>query len=392
MEFGLTGARRERRDAMFDGARKRLHDASGPSSEQLSAPPSESPSRPFTRERWRAVAELGATGLCLPGEHGGGGLGALDTALCLEALSEGCGDTGLAFAVSAHLLACCVAIRDNAGEEVRAELLPGLASGELIAANAMTEDEAGSDVSRLATTAQRDGDHYVLDGVKSFASNAPMADVLVTYAVTDPALGFLGISAFAVPRDLPGVRVGEPMAKMGLDSCPAGRVEFSGCRVPARFRLGPEGGGSTVFQGSMAWERACLPAVYLGMMEEQLRRAVEHARARRQFGRALGDFQAVSHRLVTMKQRLEGARLLLYRACWALDEKDPDAATAAALSKIAVSEAAVASSLDAIQIFGATGYLGAAGVERQLRDAVPSTIFSGTTEIQRELVARGLGL
>ncbi|MEU3165792.1 acyl-CoA dehydrogenase family protein [Streptosporangium sp. NPDC006930] len=388
MEFGLTGARGERRDAMFDGARKRLHDASESSFES----PSESPSRPFTRERWRAAAGLGATGLCLPEQHGGGGLGALDTALCLEALSEGCGDTGLAFAVSAHLLACCVAIRDNAGEDVLAELLPGLASGELIAANAMTEDEAGSDVSRLATTARRDGDCYVLDGVKSFASNAPMADVLVTYAVTDPTLGFLGISAFAVPRDLPGVRVGEPMAKMGLDSCPAGRVEFSGCRVPARFRLGPEGGGSTVFQGSMAWERACLPAVYLGMMEEQLRRAVEHARARRQFGRALGDFQAVSHRLVTMKQRLEGARLLLYRACWALDEQEPGAATAAALSKIAVSEAAVASSLDAIQIFGATGYLGAAGVERQLRDAVPSTIFSGTTEIQRELVARGLGL
>ncbi|MGC5011917.1 acyl-CoA dehydrogenase family protein [Streptosporangium sp. DT93] len=380
MDFGLGGARGERRDAMFDGARKSLYEEDGP------------PREPFTRERWRAAAELGAAGLCLPAGYGGGGLGALDTALSLETFSRGSGDTGLAFALSAHLLACCVAVRDNADDAVRAELLPGLASGALVAANAMTEDGAGSDVSRLATVARPDGDHYVLDGVKSFASNAPAADLIVTYATTDPGLGFLGVTAFAVPRDLPGVTVGEPMAKMGLDGCPAGRVEFSGCRVPARFRLGAEGRGSAVFQGSMAWERACLPAIYLGMMEEQLGRAVEHARGRRQFGRALGDFQAVSHKLVTMKQRLEGARLLLYRACWSLDEGDADAATHAALSKIAVSEAAVANSLDAIQVLGATGYLGAAGVERQLRDAVPGTIFSGTTEIQREFVARGLGL
>ncbi|SDH06876.1 clorobiocin biosynthesis protein CloN3 [Sinosporangium album] len=354
------------------------------------------------RASWTAAAELGVTGLCLPPEHGGGGLGALDTALCLEAFGYGCASAGHAFAFAAHLLACGVTIRDHAQPEARDGLLTGLASAELIAANAMTEDGAGSDVSRPAATAVRDGDHYVLDGVKSFVSNAPQADIFVTYATTDPAAGYLGVTAFAVPRDTPGLTVGEPMAKMGLDGCQAARVEFAGCRVPAGLRLGQEGRGGAIFRESMAWERACLPALYLGRMDRQLRLCVEHARERRQFGRPIGDFQAVSHRLAEMAQRLEAARLLLYRACAKLDggtgigtgtgDQAAAVAMAIAMSKTAVSEAAVANGLAAVQIFGGSGYLTVTGIEAGVRDAVGSTIFSGTTEIQKEIVARGLGL
>lgn len=343
------------------------------------------------RESWQAAAELGITGLCLPEKYGGGGLGALDTALCLEAFCDGGADTGLAFGIAAHLLACGIVLTEHAQDPVRAGLMRGLSSGRLIAANAMTEDEAGSDVSRLATTAVRDGDSYVLNGVKSFVSNAPLADVFVTYAVTSPDMGYLGISAFAVPRDLPGLQVGTPLAKMGLDGCAAARVEFSDCRVRSRYRLGAENQGSSVFQSSMTWERACLPAIYLGVMEAQLRRCVAYARERRQFGRRIADFQAVSHRLATMKQRLESSRLLLYHACWCIDHGHPAAKEAAALAKTAVAESAIANGLDAVQVFGARGYLAADGSGRQLRDAVPMHIFSGTTEIQREIVARGLG-
>ncbi|MFK4547019.1 clorobiocin biosynthesis protein CloN3 [Streptomyces tendae] len=346
---------------------------------------------PYDRARWSAAAGLGLTGLCLPREHGGGGLDALDTSLCLEAFGEGCTDTGLVFAVGAHLLACGVPIRDFGSEKTRAELLPGLVSGELIAANAMTEDGAGSDLGTLSVTAERDGDHYVLRGEKSFASNAPAADVFVTYAVTDPEAGYLGISAFAVPRELPGVQVSDPFDKMGLAGCPAGRVRFDGVAVPARLLLGHEGQGSAVFTHSMTWERSCLFGGYLGMMNRQLRRCVEHASRRRQFGRAIGSNQAVSHRIAGMKQRLEGARLLLYRAAWLLSRGRADN-TAIALAKTAVSDAAIANSLDAIQLFGGSGYLRETGVETDLRDAIPSAIFSGTTEIQRELVARDLGL
>jgi clorobiocin biosynthesis protein CloN3 len=387
MDFDLTDDQRKRYTTIF-GSAMRLH-----------RPPAASEAH-ADRDAWRAAAELGLTGLCLPREHGGGGFGALDTALCLEAATAGGADTGLVFGIAAHLLACGIPISNFAGREVRESLLGGMAATPLIAANAMTEDGAGSDVSLLNMTAESEGDAYLLNGVKSFVSNGPVADVFVTYAVTDRTAGYLGISAFAVPADLTGVIVGPPLAKMGLHGCAAARVEFADCRVPARYRLGREGQGSAIFQGSMAWERACLPAIYLGVLDDQLRRCVAHARKRRQFGREIGAFQAVSHQLAIMKQRLESVRLLLYRACWLLDDGSEDSAvpaaltpaalTPAALSKVAVSEAAVASSLDAIQIFGAAGYLTEPGIEQQLRDAVPSAIFSGTTQIQREMIAREL--
>jgi len=376
MDFDLTTEQRKRYDALLASARLTSTERATPE---------------FTTAQWRAAADLGMTGLCLPAEHGGQGLGVLDTALGLEAFARGCPDTGLAFAIAAHLLACAIPIRDFGAAPVRDRLLTGMASGRLIAANAMTEEDAGSDVGRLSVTASPSGDSYLLDGEKSFASNAPAADVLVTYAVSDPDAAFLGISAFAVPRDAPGLEVGPPFGKMGLEGCPAGRVRFDRCVVPAGCRLGAEGGGSAIFQHSMSWERACLPAIYLGMMETQLDRCVTHARRRRQFDRPIGDYQAVSHRIATMRLRLEGARLLLYRGCWLADRGEHDV-TATALGKVAVSEAAVANSLDAIQIFGGRGYLTATGIEQNLRDSVAARIFSGTNEIQRELVAREAGL
>jgi clorobiocin biosynthesis protein CloN3 len=380
VDFDLTPAQKRRYDETVAAV-----------SERLSGCPQDTPAGHFTIDEWLMAARLGLTGLCLPTQNGGQGLGALDTALGLEAFGRACTDTGFVFAVAAHLLACAVPIRDFAQDEVRDKLLSGLAQGDLIAANAMTEHEAGSDVGRLSMTAERDGDDYILSGTKSFASNAPVAGVLVTYAVTDHAAGFLGISGFAVPRELPGISVSRPFKKMGLHGCPAGEVTFSGCRVPARYRLGEEGQGSAIFQHSMGWERACLFGAYLGLMDRQLDQCVEHARERRQFGRSIGGFQAISHRVATMMQRRESARLLLYRACWLIDQ-GRDHVTATALSKVAVSEASVANSLDAVQILGGAGYLSPAGVEGQLRDSVPSTIFSGTTEMQREIIARGAGL
>ncbi len=377
MDFGLTADQRMRYDDIFRFASMKLGDLPHPGHH-------------FTADQWQTAADIGMTGLCLPADHVGQDLAALDTALSLEAFGRGCPDTGLAFAIAAHLLACAIPVRDFAAEPVRGELLRGMASGSLVAANAITEDEAGSDASRLSVTASRSGGSYVLDGEKSFASNAPVADLFVTYAVSEPEAGFLGISAFAVPRDAPGIHV-EPFDKMGLDSCPAGRVRFSHCTVPASYRLGEEGQGAAIFQHSMGWERACLLAAFVGMMDAQLNRCTAHASRRRQFGKRIGDNQAVSHRIAAMKQRLESARLLLYRACWLMDTGEP-AVSEVALAKIAVSDAAVANSLDAIQIFGGSGYMSATGVEQNLRDSIATRIFSGTNEIQRELVAKEAGL
>lgn len=378
MDFGLSVAQQNRYDDILKEATARW-------GQRRAVEPD------LARGDFKAAGDLGMTGLCLPAEHGGGGLGALDTALCLEAFGRGCPDTGLAFAVAAHLLACSVPVRDFAAEAVRDRLLTGLAAGELIASNAMTEDGAGSDIGSLATTARRTGDGYLLNGEKSWASNAPICDLVVTYAVTDPKAGFMGVSAFAVPSDLPGITLGPPLPKMGLAGCQAGRITFEDCLVPEEYLLGMEGQGSGIFQHSMGWERACLFGLYVGMMQRQLAACVAHARNRRQFGQRIGDFQAVSHKIAVMRQRLESARLLLHKACWLMDEDD-DHMGAVALSKIAVSEAAVANSTDAVQIFGSSGYLVGGGIEEMLRDSVPSTLFSGTTEIQRELVVRELGL
>ncbi|MGK5532611.1 acyl-CoA dehydrogenase family protein [Streptomyces sp. URMC 129] len=345
----------------------------------------------FDRKEWRTLGDLGLLGLSIPAEYGGGGLGALATAFQVEALGRGCADTGIVFAASAHLFACAMPLAGFGGEEARARFLPGLASGELIAGNAMTEDEAGSDVSRLATTATEVPGGYLLNGTKSFVTNGPVSDVFVTYATTDPRAGHLGVTGFVVARDAGGVRVGAPFEKMGLTSVPAGTVTFEDCFVPADQVLGAPGQGGAIFQHSMGWERACLFAGYVGMLDRVLDRTVEHARTRRQFGAAIGANQSVANRVVDMKLRLESARLLLYRACWEMDAgRRPTLAVA--LSKLAVSEAAVAGALDAVSVFGARGYLRDAGIETTLRDAVPATIFSGTSDIQRLIIARELGL
>ncbi|MFI0897919.1 acyl-CoA dehydrogenase family protein [Streptomyces sp. NPDC020983] len=378
MDFELSPTQVERRAAITAAVAKRL------AGHTTTTDPEQ------VRLAWKNIAGSGLTGLCLPPEYGGSGLGALDTALALEAFGAACSDMGLVFGIAAHLLSCAVPVWEFGSEGAR-ELLAGMAAGDVIAGNAMTEDEAGSDVGRIRTTATPADGGYVLDGQKSFVSNAPVADVFVTYAVTDPAAGFLGISAFAVPRDLAGITVGEPLPKMGLDGCLAARVTFDGCFVPERYRLGAEGSGGAIFQHSMAWERGCLFAAYLGLMERQLADCVRHTTERRQFGRKIAGFQAVSHRVARMRQRLESARLLLYRACWLLDAGRTDV-TAIAMAKTAVSEAAVANSLDAVQLFGSAGYLAGAGIDQQLRDCLPTTIFSGTTEIQLELIARETGL
>jgi alkylation response protein AidB-like acyl-CoA dehydrogenase len=345
----------------------------------------------FRTRGWTALAAMGLLGAAVPVEHGGSGLGALDTAMLYEAASEGCADTGLLFAAAAHLFACVRPVVEFASAETRGKLLPALCSGELIAGNAMTEPEAGSDVSRLATRATRVDGGYVLDGAKSFVSNGPVADLYVTYAMTNPEGAYFNATAFIVDRDSPGLVAGAPMEKSGLAACQAGPVTFAGCFVPDDRVLGGPGQGHLVFQESMRWERSCLFAIYLGQQERLIRRCIDHVRERRQFGKRLADIQPVADRLAQMKLRLESGRLLLYRACAELDSGQGSSLWAS-MAKLAVSEAAIATALDAARIFGGRGYLKEHGIEAAVRDAVPATTFSGTSDIQRQLIARGMGL
>jgi alkylation response protein AidB-like acyl-CoA dehydrogenase len=345
----------------------------------------------FSRTDWQRCADLGILGLSVPPQYGGRGHGVLTTARSAEAFGRGCPDMGLVFSALAHLLAVTMPIVEHGGEELRARVLPRLCSGEWIGANAITEDEAGSDVTALATRAQRVQDGYLLTGAKSFVSNGPVADLFLVYAVTDPTLGHFGVSAFAIERDTPGLTVGEPFSKFGLESCPAGTLVLRDCLVPAGHRIGAEGRGSAIFQGSMKWERTCLFAAYLGQAERLLERCVEHARSRRQFGRPIGSNQAISHTLARMRVALESARLLLWQASWQLDQGDP-AVLGVAMAKLAASECAVEAGLQTLRVLGSAAVRSDSGVERDIRDSLPSTIFSGTTEMQLELIAKELGL
>jgi alkylation response protein AidB-like acyl-CoA dehydrogenase len=345
----------------------------------------------FSRALWDRCGEFGLLGLSVPEADGGSGLGALSTARVLEAFGRGFEDLGLLFSASAHLFACAMPIVEHGSDEAKVTLVPRLATGAAIGANAITEAEAGSDAFALRTRAVRDGDGYRLTGAKSYVTNGPIADVVVVYASTSPEHGYLGVTAFCVPADVPGIHAGEPFHKMGLTSSPISSLYLDDCLVPARYRLGREGEGARIFHDSMRWERACLFAMYVGAMERQLEQVIAHAKGRRQYRKPIGKLQAVAHRVADMALRLEAARLLLYRACWALDRNEGHG-LAIPLAKLAVSEAAIRSSLDAVQLHGGAGYVTEMGVERMLRDAIPATIFSGTSEVQRDLVARELGL
>lgn len=345
----------------------------------------------FWLEGWRAAAEAGVLRLPVGESVGGRGLGLLATIVAMETLGRHCDDLGLLFALNAHLWAGVVPIERFGTDDQRSRWLPGLLDGSMIAGHGATEPDAGSDIFSLATTARRDGENWVLDGVKSFVANGPVAEVFVVYATTDASKGELGVTAFIVPRDAPGLVVTEPLDKAGLRTAPSGGLRLDGCRVPADALLGREGDGAACFHCSMEWERGAILAMHLGRMERQLDDAVAFVRSRRQFGRPIGAFQSVANRIVDMKVRLETSRPLV-RRIGILKDAGRQAMMEAAIAKLHVSESAVQSSLDAVQIMGSRGYLREGVVERELRDALGARIYSGTNEMQRVMIARLLGL
>jgi alkylation response protein AidB-like acyl-CoA dehydrogenase len=345
----------------------------------------------FDRSVWDDAAAFGLAGLPIPTEWGGSGLDALDTMLVVEALGKGCEDGGLVFSLCAHMFASAVPLWRSGSRALHDRYLSDIATGKLICANGTTEPEAGSDVYAMKATALRTADGYVLNGQKCFITNAPIADLFLIYAVTGPGRGFFGISAFLVPRDTPGLTVAPEAPKTGLRTSPWGTVYLEGCAVPASCLVAREGSGAMLFAESMVWERACLFAYYIGAMDRTLARCIEHVRSRKQFGQRIGSFQSVANRLVDMKLRLEAGRLLLYRA-GELHRAGQRCDEAIALSKLWISEAAVQSGLDAVQIFGGTGIPTSAGVDALLRDAVPACVFSGTSEMQRLIIAKSMGV
>jgi alkylation response protein AidB-like acyl-CoA dehydrogenase len=381
MDFDWTDEQREFRDVVVSFAQNRLGD------DVLRRDAEHA----FSREAWSKCAEVGIQGLPVPQEYGGAGADATTIMLALEALGYGCMDNGLIFALNAQMWACEVPLVRFGTEEQKRRCLPGLCDGSTIGAQAMSEPEAGSDVLSLATTAEKRGDRYLLTGRKTFVTNAPNADILLIYASTDRSLGFAGLSAFLLDRDTPGLSIGRPLEKMGLRTSLMGELFLEECEVPADQLLGQPGAGMAIFNLAMQWERSCILASTVGAMQRQLERCVAYARERRQSGRPIGKFQAVAHRIADMKVRLETARLLVYRLGWLL-EQGRSTPLDAALGKLYLSECYLQSSLDALQTYGGYGYMTEYELEREVRDAVGTRLHSGTSDVQRNIIAGFLGL
>jgi len=381
MEFSLTSEQTERQRRIREWAERSLND-------DLEA---RDRARTFNRDGWRAAAQLGLVGLVAPSRYGGAELDPVSTMSALEALGRGSRDNGFNFALNAHLWGCVNPIVAFGTEEQKLAYLPRLASGEWIGALAASERQAGSDIFSLQARATMRDDAYVLAGEKMFITNAPVADLFVVLATLDPTRGAFGLTAFLVERGTPGLRVGERIDKMGLSTAQMGELALDGCAVPARNRLGPEGAGLAIFNQIMEWERGFIMAVAVGAMERQLEACLAYARERRQFGRPIGQFQAIADRLVDMRVRLETSRLLLYRFAW-LKREQRAALAESAMTKLSVGEAWVRSCEDAMRIYGGYGYLTDTGVERDLRDALGSLYYSGTAEMQRQIVARWMEL
>jgi alkylation response protein AidB-like acyl-CoA dehydrogenase len=346
----------------------------------------------FSRELWRKCGEIGLQGLPVPEHYGGSGLDSLSTAVALEAFGYGCHDGGLVFSLCAHLLSCVVPLWQYGTEEQKQRYLPGLCDGTLIGVHAMTEPGSGSDAFSLRTKAEAHGSGFRVNGTKTFISNGPIADLVIVFAVTDAKKGYYGgVTAFLVESGTPGFVVSQKFEKMGSRTSPIGELVFEDAYVQAESVLGGVGAGSTLFSQAMDWERICLFASHVGTMERLLEQSIRYARTRKQFGQPIGKFQAVAHRIVDMKVQLEAARLLTYRAAWRLG-REKHISMDASIAKLFVSESLVKAALDTVQIHGGYGYMTEYELERALRDAVGSTIYSGTSEMQRNIVARWLGL
>lgn len=380
MSFDLTDEQRSFRDLVVSFAQRELANGSTKDGD-----------RAFSRETWKKCADLGIQGLQVPPAYGGTGADTQTFIVAMEALGYACHDNGLLFSLNAQILACQHPLVSFGSGDQKQKYLPGLCSGDLIAAHAMSEPGSGSDAFSLTTTARRDGDRYVLNGSKSFVSNAPVADLFLVFATVDRSIGFAGLCAFLVERDAPGLTVGKPLHKMGLRSSPMAEVFFEDCIVPATAMLGREGAGMAIFNAAMERERSLILASTVGTMQRNLEKSIRHARERRQFGQSIGKFQAIAHRIVDMKLRLETARLLLYRLGWLIDQGRP-VALDSALVKLHLSECFVESSEDALRVFGGYGFMSEYEVESDLRDSFGSVLYSGTSDIQRNLAARYLGL
>ena len=330
---------------------------------------------------------MGYLGSVFPEELGGAGLGYIEYSIIIEELSRVDGSVGII--VAAHTSLCSNHIYKAGNDEQRRKYIPKLASGEWIGCWSLTEPEAGSDAAGTRTTALKDGPCWVLNGAKTFCTNAHYADVCVAMAVTDRAAAQHGISAFVIDNGTPGYRLGKKENKLGMRASATGEVIFENCRLPHGQLLGRQGEGFVDSLRVLDGGRISIAALALGMAQGAYDAALRYSKQRKQFGRPISEFQAIQHKLVDMAMEIDAARLLVYRAGWMLDRGER-VTKESAMAKLFASEAAVRIADQALQIHGGYGFIKDYPAEKYYRDVKLCTIGEGTSEIQRLVIARQL--
>lgn len=373
----LTDTQEQIRDAVRDFAQERL----APGAAQRDR------EHAFPRAELTEMGELGFLGMLVPEEWGGSDLGMVAYALALEEIAAG--DGACSTIVSVHSSVGCAPILRFGTEDQKRRFLPKMTSGEWIGGFALTEPQAGSDASALKTRARLDGDHYVIDGSKQFITSGKNGSVVIVFAVTDPAAGKKGISAFIVPTDTPGYEVMSVEHKLGQHSSDTCALAFTNMRVPVENRLGAEGEGYKIALANLEGGRIGIAAQAVGMARAAFETARDYAKERITFGKPIAEHQAIAFRLADMATKIETARQMVLHAA-ALREAGKPCLTEASMAKLVASEMAEEVCSAAIQIHGGYGYLADYPVERIYRDVRVCQIYEGTSEVQRLVIARGL--
>lgn len=341
----------------------------------------------FPAENIKKLGDLGIMGMDIPQKYGGAGTDSISYAIAIEELSRVCASTGVIVSVNNSLV--CFPLNKFGNEEQKVKFLTPLASGKKLGAFGLTEPNAGSDAAGQTTTAELDGDEWVLNGAKTFITNGSEADTVVTFAMTDKSKKHKGISAFVVERETPGFRSTPPEEKLGIRASATSELIYEDCRIPRENLLGNEGDGFKVAMSTLDCGRIGISAQAVGIAQGAMEESIEYSKTREQFGRPIAKFQAIQWMLADMATEIEAARLLLYNAAYAKDTKDRYSVESA-MAKLFCAETAMRTTTKAVQIHGGYGYIKEYAVERFFRDAKVTEIYEGTSEVQRMVISADL--